>query len=439
LRRGVLSIRNILLAVITAAVSLSYANAAVAATGISSRVVDAGGIRLLVQKAEGGLAAVCVFVGVGSSCENPENNGVTSLVNEAILSSDPALGTSPILEIEQLGGTVEAVTGSEFSCFKLTVPLENLAPALDALGGAIASPPFSGPVLEAQKRLLLDRAWLVQDRPVELGYKYFLRESYPDSPYGLHPDGEPASLKRLKAGDVTGWHERYYVRGNVLVSLCADIEQDAAVRMVGRAFGGMKAGPSGTAVLSGRCKPADGRMLLPDTSGCVALVGYPAPPAGSPDYPAMKLAQAVVAQGMGSMLFKALRVDDKLAYSFGSILPPLSSGSRLVFYVNADPHDIDRAVKCVEASVDSLKRGELTAAELARAKGIAGSELRLKCESQVGLAWRGGLAAMLGLDAGYWDVLSEAISSQGTGDVVKAARKYMDGCTVVIMKPAAGG
>jgi len=431
-------IRYILLA-LAAAVVLSDVNVADAASAVSARATEDGGVRILVQRTDGGLAAACVFVGVGSSCENPDINGVTSLVNEAILSSDPMLGPGPILEIERLGGTVEAVTGSEFSCFKLTVPLKNLSNALDALGKAMSTPPLSGPSLEAQKRLLVNRAGLVEDRPVELGYKFFLRESYPDSPYGLHPDGEPSSLKRITPETATGWHESFYVRGNLLVSLCGDVEQDAAVRIVRHAFGGLKAGTTGDGALAGRCKPLVDRALLPDTSGCVALVGYPAPAAGSPDYAAVKIAEAVVAQGMGSRLFRALRVDGKLAYSFGSILPPLSSGSRIAFYVNADPHDIDSAVKCVKASVDSLRRGELSVAELDRAKGIAGAELKLKCESPAGLAWRGGLAEMLGLDAGYWDALSDRISGLGPDEVIRAARKYMDGCTVVVIRPPAGG
>lgn len=407
------------------------------------RTADIDGIRLVAQEADGPLAAACVFVGVGSARESSGENGVTSLLNNLILSPYPAAGPSAILEIEGLGGTVEVETAPEYSCFRLTVPVKNLALALAALGGAMASPPLGEPSLRAEKRRLAGRFNKRLDTPVELGYRLFLQKTYPGSPYGLHPEGDPDSVKRLGLSDVSGWHADNFVRENILVSICADVDYKAAEKLVGSAFAGIAAGPRGgeVAPVHGTSAALNGTGSGPGarSTGSVALVGYKAPPAGSPDFAAVKLAEAVVAEGMGSRLFRSLRVDGKLAYSFGSLLPAMSSGSRLTFYVSARPGAIDDAARCITRSVDSLKDGDITDAELARAREMAAGALSLEGEGLVGRARRAGLAGMLGVGQGYWDELAGRLGKTNARDVVTAARKYLDGCTLVVLRPGGAG
>ncbi len=409
--------------------------------GLQTGAVD--GIRLVSQETEGKLAAACVFVRAGSSLESAGKNGVTSLLNNIILSPNPAVDSPAVLEIEDLGGSVELETAAEYSCFRLTVPLKNLVPALCALGGAITSPPLNESVMRSEKRLLAGRYNMRRDTPVELGYRLFLKKAYPGNPYGQLPEGDPEALKSLGLRDVSDWHADKYVRENILVSICADIDYAVAEGMVRTAFGGMKAGS-----LSGADAPvkaqaarlsADGGDYGMRSAGTVALVGYNAPPADSPDYAAVKLAEALLADGMGSRLFRSLRVDGKLAYSFGSIMPPMSSDSRLAFYVSAKPGTIDEAARCITRSVDSLKEGQLTDTELARARGVAVGVLSLEGEGPVERARRAGLAGMLGVGQGYWEDLSARLRKTRAKDVVTAARKYMDGFTLVVLRPGAGG
>ena|GEM_PF-3917590 len=400
------------------------------------------GISVLTQSSGGDMAAACIFIKVGSFDETRDNNGVTTLLNRVLLSCYPGKTAPPPLLVEQLGGKVISVTSGGFTCFIISAPQKALGSALKITADSMAAPEFSDAAIAVERDSLAAEMGMRDDRAQERAYRIFLRKSCDGLPCGLYPDGDPAVISKLTRRDLKAWHEKYYRPERVFVSICGSITPKAASKMVEDSFRGWDRLKGGTPSDFPKPAPAviTGSTFEEQSSdeGAAAVIGYSALPAGSPDYAAMRLVKAVLAEGMGSSIFRSLREKGELAYSFGSLMPESDYASRMFFYLTTDEDRLAAAVDSVVKSVESLKAGKLTADELQRAKGKAMGEILMDRETAAARAYSAGLYELMGAGADYGERLAAQMEKLGKEEVVSAANRYMDKSTIVLLKPPQG-
>ncbi|MBI5190209.1 MAG: insulinase family protein [Nitrospirae bacterium] len=418
--------------------------AARAADTAYSRSVLDGGLTLVSQRAGGDLAAACLFVKVGSACEDAGNNGVTSLLNRLVLACHPLAGAAPpVLKIEQLGGRVTAETSGSYSCFTLVVPVRNFPEALKVLADAVAGPDCSEATLSTERAALDAERTRLGDRLADRAYGVFMKKTYAGRSCGLDPAGTAQSVGRLGIDDVERWRDTYYRPANMTLSITADIGPEQAAKLAAQAFKGLTAasGPDGGAETpdpGGQCVKVDMFEETAAGTGAAAVIGYSAPSPDSPDYPALRLAAALLSEGMGSSVFRELRENNRSAYSFGSVMPAVSGSSRLAFYVVTDPGSLGDAVNGIKRSVESLRDGDVTDEELARAKGMVLGELTFRSETACDRAWNAGYYESMGLGPDYLERLAGLVDKVGKKELSAAAGRYLGEYTQVVLRPGNG-
>jgi len=402
------------------------------------------GMTVLTQECGGDLSAACLFIRVGSADEALDKSGVTNLLNAVILSCHPVGNTSPpALKIEQLGGRLESETRNDYTCFKLVVPTRNLAAALKILGSALTVSGCPDAALGVERASLLAREDWISDRIEDRAYRLFLQKTYEGFTYGLDPEGDPKSIGKLERKDVQEWGQAYYTPDNMLLSVAGKVSPASVSKMAAEAF--KQEGP----VKESKPSPAAGALSGPVSKSesiggtspagqAAVVIGYTAPAVGSPDYPAMKLVESVLAGGMGSRMFKELRDARDVAYMFGSFMPPTRDTSRIAFYAVSSDDRLDAAVQGIKKSVEAVKTGNISDDEVVRAKGLAAGDLSLAQETALGRAWSAGFYELMGLGADYGVKVSKQIEKLDKSDMVKAARKYLGDYTLVTLKPDKG-
>jgi zinc protease len=398
------------------------------------------GVAVLSQEYGEDLAAVCVFVRAGAADEPAGKNGVSNLLARALLSCDPLGKKNPaVLRVEQLGGRVSINTYCDFTCFTLVVPVDNTGPGLKALADALIEPDFSDAAFSIERDAMIADNEMIEDQPAQRAYRLLLQKTCSSF---LAPEGENASVEKLKPGDLTDWHRQYYRPENVLVSVCGKLGAATSARLVDDAFKGWKGG--GAYRSKPVAEPAgagtgDG-LFEEDTAGggAAAIVGFAAPQIGSPDYPAVRLLEAALTDGMGASIFKELRDKDGLAYEFGSFMPLSKDWPRVAFYVVTDEGRLGPAVESIKKSISRVKTSGIGQEELARARGRVIGEMSIRRETALERAWSCGLYEFLGLGADYGTTLARQIEKLGSADLVKAAGKYLDRYTAVMLKPLKG-
>ena len=408
----------------------------------AERAVTGGGMTVLVQEADDDLVAACLFIKVGGADEDASNNGITSLMNHVVLSCRSSSGAqaTPALAVERLGGKLSVETTGDFSCFRLVAPSAFFAPALKALGEAISGAACTDSALSMEKDALAARDDWSDDRITRRAYRIFLKKTYAGRPYGLDPDGLPGSINRLTRADIDSWRAAYYRPDNMLLSVCGRVSGPGTVKSAEDAFKGPW--PTGAAARKARPAPLGGdvaekKTFTQDTpeGGAVAVLGFTAPAPGSRDYPSVMVIDALLAQGLGSSIYRDLRGARGLAYSFGSYMRPTKESPRLAFYVETDPASLDASVQGIRESVMAVRQGSFTDDDLARAKARLLGGMSLTGSTALERAWDAGWGELFGLGPDYTERLERQIEGQGRSDVTRAADRYMDDYTLVLLRP----
>lgn len=401
------------------------------------KAVLPNGVVVLTQDFGGDLASVCVFLKVGAAYEPAGKSGISSLLGRLLLSCDPVGKKDPaVLKVEQLGGRVTLETHGEFTCFILVVPVKNLKPALMALADTLKKPDFSEAAFSIERDAMIADCGMRDDQPAERTYRLLLKKTC--STTSLCPGGEVESLQKLTPGDLTAWHKTYYRPESVLVSVCAKLNATSAARLIDDAFSGWRGegtSRSKTGIAPSGIVTGDGPFEEGTAgSGAAAVVGFGAPPVGSPDYPAVKLIEAALTEGMGA----SVRDKGGLVYEFGSFMPVSRDWPWLAFYVVTDGGRLGPAVEGIKKLVSRLREGGIGPEELDRARGRVIGEICLRGETTVDRAWSSGLYEFFGLGADYGSRLVGQLEKLGKADVVHAADKYLDKYTAVMLKLSNG-
>ena len=102
-------------------------------------------------------AAVGVWLNVGSRDEAAEENGFSHFLEHLAFKGTPKRSALDIArEIDQLGGSCNAFTSKENTCFHGKVLAENLGRAVDLLSDLVLNPVYQPEDLEKERQVILE-------------------------------------------------------------------------------------------------------------------------------------------------------------------------------------------------------------------------------------------------------------------------------------------
>src|SRR5678815_2052798 len=124
-----------------------------------SRARLANGLRLLtVETPHLHTANVCLYVRAGSRYETPATNGLSHFLEHMLFRGSGRYPSSFALNlaIEELGGTLYAETGRDYSLYQITLHPKQVARGLEILGDLFSSPAFRDIDLERKIEIFED-------------------------------------------------------------------------------------------------------------------------------------------------------------------------------------------------------------------------------------------------------------------------------------------
>jgi len=176
------------------------------------------------------------------------------------------------------------------------------------------------------------------------------------------------------------------------------------------------------------------------------LVGWLAPSASSPDYPAFAVAAAALGGGKGSLMFQEIRQKLGIGYEIGTSYPILRYQGHLVAYLTTDPYKsaprgarptplLEDVRQSLISLVDRLKGSELSAEDLERAKGYTIGTYALSHQHLIDRALLLGRAEAIAGSYQFDTNYADRIQAVTAADVQRVARKYLNNYAAVVLLP----
>lgn len=339
-------------------------------------------------------AMVAVYVRVGSRHESRENSGVSHFLEHLFFRGSKRHPDTVRMNarVEAAGGNLNAVTSRDASTYYSPVHPRGVEVALEVLGDMLTRPVLKDLALE--KRIILEE---MLDEVDERGRDIDIENLSKQALWGRHPmahkiAGTPKSVRAMTLGKVRAHYERYYRAGNMVVAVSGPVSRRRVRALVAKHFRHLEPGPLSTETPPPQPRPGPTwkHVHFPDAQTELRLSFY-AVAEDHPDARVLHLLRRVLDDGLSSRLPYDVVESRGLAYSVGASFETFHDAGLFEIDGACAPENVPGLLRQLFKTLDTLKRGEISAEELARAKRRSAMHFGFLQDSPSDLAgWFGG-------------------------------------------------
>ena len=382
--------------------------------------------------------ALQAFVGTGARAEPADLAGIAELTSRLLLRGTTTRSEEEIFtELEDLGAQLSQDILADMAYVTLVAPKETLDRALPIYLDVLLNPAFAPDEVERAKTEFIREIRAQADQNFSIIYENFQKALYGDHPYGRFPT--PEGVARISRDDIVQFYKKYYVPNNMTLVAVGAFDR-ALLEALLRAK--LQELPKGAEDLPLTPQPIALKLTEPKRVEATKrsnltwlILGYAAPPVASPDYPAMKVLNAIIGGGMSSRLFSELRDKRGLAYSTGSFYPSRAEESHLVTYIIALPDNAATAQQGILEIIKDIQEYGVSQEELGRAKSYVIGNYRIDHETTARRAWYLGWYETLGVGSQMDARYPELIQAVTVEDIQRVAQKYLQNYVLSVLGP----
>jgi predicted Zn-dependent peptidase len=338
-------------------------------------------------------ATVALYVRAGSRYETRTTNGLSHFVEHMLFRGSARFPDSYALNrsIEELGGTLYAETGRDYSLYQISLHPTRVGGALDILGDLFSSPSFRD--IDLERSIILEE--ILEDfdeRGRKVNIDDLSREAaWPEHPLGYSIVGPAANVRRFGVPDVRRHFKRLYGGRNMVLCVAGRVNRDEILAAGRRSFQGVP--PGKRAVPRAPKVVLDGprfRSVWSDSAQTQLQLLFYALPEWDPGYPALVALMRVLDDGMSTRLHYRVCDQKGLAYNVNAALEPLFDTALLEMDAACAHAKLPELVAEVLKILSEFRDQLVTPAELEKAKN------RYLCDLEAGFDDIDGLCGWFG-------------------------------------------
>lgn len=327
-------------------------------------------------------ASLGVWVRAGSVHETRPLMGSSHMLEHMVFKGTARRSAHDLaLVLERLGGSLDAYTTREHTCYTAKVLDEHADIALDVLADLVLEPQLRAEDLELEREVVLEEIATVEDTPDDLIFDLHAEQLWGEHPYGYSILGTRETVSALNEDALRTLHRTAYHRGNIVVAAAGNVEHERFAARVAELFA---AAPPGTRTAETRvlaeAQAGEQRITRASAQSHIVL-GARTFGHRDPRRIALVLLSNAFGGGMSSRLFQRVRETLGLAYTIYAFQSFYRDGGVSAVYVGTRPEWADRASAVIREEMAKLARSGLSDSELADAKGQVKGQVVLSLES----------------------------------------------------------
>jgi predicted Zn-dependent peptidase len=329
-------------------------------------------------------AALGVWVGSGSRDEQPDEHGISHLLEHMAFKGTSRRTARQIAEeIEAVGGDLNAATSVETTAYYARVLRGDVPLALDVLSDILADPAFDPEELRREQNVIVQEIGASEDAPDDLIWDKLQETAFPSQSIGRPILGTPATVRSFDRSRLGAYLRRNYRSPDMIVVATGAVEHRAVVTEVESRFASF-AGP-------GPVTPEPARFIggsrietrdLEQVHIALAMHGLPH---RDPNLPSLQVFTNVLGGGMSSRLFQEVREQRGLCYAIYAFHAPYSDVGMFGLYAGTDAADVPELMRVVVGEINAAAE-TINEAEVARVKAQMKAGLLMALESSTARA-----------------------------------------------------
>lgn len=324
--------------------------------------------------------ALGVWVEAGSRDETPTSKGVSHFLEHMLFKGTSNRSARQIAEaLEDVGGSLNAYTSKEFSCYSAHVLDEHVPLAVDVLADILQNSLLAEDDIEKERDVILREMDHSRETPEDVIFDYLYEDIYPGHPLGHQIYGEPATVRNLSREDLLAYLKTHYTRGRVVVAAAGNVRHEQLVELASMAFSQLP--ESSRPERQAPTEPPHGSIRAHACAQVHVCMGVRSCSYADQRKFALLVLDTILGAGMSSRLFQRLREEHGAAYAIYSFADFFSDTGLFGVYFATEPRRLELCMDLVLSELRELAHNGLTAAELERAKSQLKGNLVLGLEN----------------------------------------------------------
>ena len=312
--------------------------------------------------------SVGLWIGAGSMYETEAENGLSHFVEHMLFKSTQRRTTREIaVEMDAIGGQVNAFTAKECTCYYAKVIAEHLDRAMDLLTDLLLGAKLEEEEFEKERGVILEEIAMCEDTPEDLVYD-LLAQAY----FGEHSLSRPILGTHDQIASVTrealvAFRRKHYRPDNTVLAVAGQYDLDALKEMAQRYLGNWRADGAPQEPIAG--EGCEGLVITrkKDIEQVHMCLAYPGVAQYDDDLYAMSVMNNLFGGGMSSRLFQRIREEMGAAYSVYSYPSTYTNCGTFTIYAGTSPETAQQVADELHAQIRLLAEGGVTDEEFAMA------------------------------------------------------------------------
>ncbi|MBF0523046.1 MAG: insulinase family protein [Candidatus Omnitrophica bacterium] len=336
--------------------------------------------------------AIGFWLGVGGRYEANAEKGIAHVIEHMLFKGSQKYSCSAIKElIEGVGGTLNAFTAEEQTCFYAKIPSKYLDRTFDVLADMVFFPKVQPADLVKEKTVIIEEIKMYHDLPQHVVLEKLDQLMWPDHPLGESLAGSAETVSKVTSEDIKKFHGVHYNPCNAVLAVCGDLKHRHIVELVEKKLGQLKQ------LAKSQYVKVPSALELPktiytkkDIEQMHLALGMRAYDENHKDKHVVTLLATILGGNMSSRLFVEVREKKGLAYSIGTSARCFHDTGVFMVRAGVDNHKIVEALGLILKELEKIRTKGVLAGEFTRAKDYLLGQLLLGMEDTMDhMLWLG--------------------------------------------------
>ena len=345
----------------------------------------ANGLRVISESRDGvQTTAVGVWVDAGARYENVANNGVAHMLEHmAFKGTDSRSAQDIAVEIESVGGHLNAYTSREHTAYFVRVLKEDLGLSVDILADILQRSTFAEEELERERAVVIQEIGQSEDTPDDIIFDRLQDACFPDQALGRSILGPATGVASMGREVLIDFMTEHYTASRLLLCAAGAVDHDALVALAEQKFGTLSQGQNNP--FEGAVFQGGERREERDLEQVHFALALPALAYDDDDFYPMQVMSTVLGGGMSSRLFQEVREKRGLCYSIFCFASSYKECGAFTIYAGTGADQVGELVPVI---CDEMLRlgGDASAEEVDRARAQLKAGTLMSLESSASRA-----------------------------------------------------
>lgn len=388
----------------------------------------------VIVKANHTTPAVSLLVGVRAGAySDPADREGTAALCARVLDRGTITRPADVIadDLDGRGASLSVVAGRHQMAISATCLSDDFGSVLTLAADIARHPAFPDAEVNTRRADLITSIRQDEDNPAPMAVDAFNRALYGSHPYARKVRGTVASVETIRRQDLVRFYQKGFQPGAVTVVVVGDVEEEAAVAAIAKAFGDWTSAlPEAAAAVPDATAPSERRLVtVPMMNKAQADIayGFVGIRRANPDYTAYSVMNNALGQyAIGGRLGDSIRERQGMAYYVFSSLDASLGAGPFTIRAGVSAANVEKAIASIDAELAAVLRAGFTAREIDESKSCLVGSLPRQLETNAAIASFLLNAEFFGLGLDYDVRLPGLIQSVTLEAANDTARRLLD-------------